>query len=367
MEKITQIAQWLTDQNLDIACINNPANITYLVGFQSNPHERILMLFITKNQDVFLFAPDLEVTEAQQATGLEVYGYKDEESPWDKIANIIATKHWDVSSIAIEKNFLTVERYEALQAQFPEATFDGALTAHIQNLMVLKSDAEIAKMIEAGELADYALEVGYAALAEGVTETAVVAAVEAAVKQKGVTEMSFATTILFGDHAASPHGTSGDRKLQKGELVLFDLGVVWKGYVSDVTRTVAFGDITDEAKKVYDIVLEAHEQALAAVRPGITAGELDKIARDVITDAGYGEYFIHRLGHGLGSNVHEYPSIMAGSDVVIKQGMCFSIEPGIYIPGKVGVRIEDCLYVTATGAEVFTFTPKKLQTLATAK
>lgn len=175
--------------------------------------------------------------------------------------------------------------------------------------------------------------------------------------------MSFETMVLTGDNAASPHGVPGNQKVKRNELVLFDLGVEHNGYVSDVTRTVAFGNPGEKAKEIYDIVLRANEAAIAAIKPGVTASELDKIARDIITDAGYGAYFNHRLGHGIGTSVHEYPSIMEGNDLVIQEGMCFSIEPGIYVPGVAGVRIEDCVYVTKDGCEVFTHTPKTYLTV----
>lgn len=215
-------------------------------------------------------------------------------------------------------------------------------------------------MIEAGKWADKALEIGFNAIGEGVEEQEIVAVIEYELKKMGIKNMSFETMVLTGDNAASPHGTPGDRKIEKNDLILFDLGVVYEGYTSDVTRTVAFGEPSQQAKDIYNLVLEANEAAIAAVKPGITAGELDRIARDVISEAGYGKYFNHRLGHGLGSNVHEFPSIMGGNDLVIEEGMCFSIEPGIYVPGVAGVRIEDCVYVTADGCEVLTHTPKSL-------
>lgn len=362
-EKIKKISQWLAQNELDIAFINNPTNIAYFTGYQSNPHERILALIISANNDYFIFAPALEVAEAKQKTGVDVHGYKDGENPWHLIAKQIKAKCWTAKTWAIETDFLTVERHNAIQENFPQATLTHDLTPTIQQMMVIKSPDEIAKMIEAGKWADYALEVGFKALKTGASEAEIVAQIEYELKKQGIKQMSFDTLVLIGDHAASPHGEPGIRQLQKNELVLFDLGVVYDGYTSDVTRTVAFGEVSDLEQTIYQLVLKANLAAIAAIKPGVTAGELDAIARTIITDAGYGEYFIHRLGHGLGSTVHEYPSIMAGSDFVIEEGMCFSIEPGIYIPNKVGVRIEDCIYVTATGCEVFTHTPKALQTL----
>ena len=359
MTKIKQIQSWLKTQNCDIAFINNPDNIAYLTTYQSNPHERILALIVSQN-DAFLFAPALEVIEAEKKVDLAVYGYQDEQNPWQIIAETIKQREWKTNTWATEHNFLTVERYQALTAQFPQANLDANITTTIQKMMLIKTEDEIAKMIEAGKWADYALKVGFAAIKEGISEAEIVAKIEYELKKKGIRQMSFDTLVLAGAHAASPHGEPSDRQIANNELVLFDLGVVCNGYTSDVTRTVAYGEVDDFTKEIYQTVLEANTAAIAAIKPGITASELDDIARKIITDAGYGEYFIHRLGHGLGSSVHEFPSIMAGNDLIIEEGMCFSVEPGIYIPDKIGVRIEDCVYVTKTGCEVLTHTPKDL-------
>jgi len=172
--------------------------------------------------------------------------------------------------------------------------------------------------------------------------------------------MSFDTMVLTGDNAANPHGIPGANKVEKDALLLFDLGVMVNGYASDMTRTVAVGKPDQFKKDIYNLTLEAQQAALDFIKPGVTAHEVDRAAREVIEKAGYGEYFNHRLGHGIGMDVHEFPSIMEGNDLVIEEGMCFSVEPGIYIPGKVGVRIEDCGVVTKDGFDLFTSTSKDL-------
>lgn len=357
-EKLSHLQHWLKEHQLDAAFINNPINVAYFSGYQSEPHERILALLVFPDTEPFLFVPALELEDAQNGSWeYSVYSYLDNENPWQIIGHRVKERTADLTSLVIEKDFLTVSRLEQLQAAFVDATFSDA-TPLIQNMLLIKSEAEIRKMMEAGKWADKALAIGIQAIQEGIEEQAIVAEIEYRMKKAGIKNMSFETMVLTGDNAASPHGVPGNRKIQPNELVLFDLGVEHDGYVSDVTRTVAFGDPGEKAKEIYAVVLKANEAAIAAVKPGVTAGELDKIARDIITEAGYGEYFNHRLGHGLGTSVHEYPSIMEGSDLVIQEGMCFSIEPGIYVPGVAGVRIEDCLYVTKEGCEVFTHTPK---------
>ncbi len=228
---------------------------------------------------------------------------------------------------------------------------------------MIKTADEIEKLNAAGAEADYAFEVGFNAVAAGKTEADVAAELEYALKKRGVMEMSFDTLIQAGAHAAEPHGATVMNQIQNNELVLFDLGTIHDGYISDASRTVALGTLNDKQKDIYKVCLEAQLTAQAYAKSGITAASLDKVARDIIDKAGYGEYFIHRLGHGMGMGEHEFPSIMEGNDLILQEGMCFSIEPGIYIPGVAGVRIEDCVHITKDGCLPFTHTSKELRYL----
>lgn len=176
--------------------------------------------------------------------------------------------------------------------------------------------------------------------------------------------MSFDTMVLTGANSASPHGVPGQTKVQKGDFILFDLGVVIDGYCSDITRTVAYGDIDDRKKEIYDIVLKSQLTAIEASRAGVSCADVDLTARNIIAGAGFGEYFTHRLGHGLGISVHEYPSITETNPLILEKGMFFTIEPGIYIPGTAGVRIEDDVLITDNGAEVLTKYPKELKIIS---
>lgn len=362
-KQLNALQIWLADQNIDGAFINEPNTIAYLSGYESEPHERILALAVFAKGEPFLFTPELEKEDALKSDWTHnVYSYLDNEDPWALIAKHLRSHNSNLSKIAIEKDFLTVGRFEKLHSFFQTASFLD-ITPKIQAMKLIKMPDEIEKMMEAGKWADRALEIGFNTIKEGISEEEIVAEIEYQLKKEGIKEMSFETMVLTGDNAASPHGVPGKRKVQLNEFILFDLGVVYNGYTSDVTRTIAFGEPSKQAKEIYAVVLQACNAALNQVKPGITAGELDKIARDIITDAGYGSYFTHRLGHGLGSSVHEFPSIMQDSDFVIQEGMCFSIEPGIYVPGIAGVRIEDCVVVTKNGCEVFTRTPKTYTSL----
>ena len=362
MSKIEQIQNWLSDNHNSAALITDPKTIQYLTGFYSDPVERVLMMVVFRDSDPFIFGPALEV-EAIKDTGFTgpVYGYLDHENPWKMIADQIDSRKLNEKDFAIEKTALTVDRFEQLKKVLSTASFTNDITPFIEKMRLIKSDDEIEKLNVAGEWADFAFKVGFEAVKKGVPESAVAAELEYALKKKSIMEMSFDTLIQAGAHAAEPHGATSGNLISDNQLVLFDLGTVWEGYISDASRTVAVGKPDDKSMDIYNVCLEAQLTAQDAAKPGITAAELDKVARDVIDKAGYGEYFIHRLGHGMGMSEHEFPSIMEGNDMVLQPGMCFSIEPGIYIPNVAGVRIEDCVHITDSGCEPFTHTTKELQ------
>ncbi|KIX89966.1 metallopeptidase [Staphylococcus microti] len=344
MAKIAQLVQTLQQENADAAWISHPINIFYLTGFKSEPHERLFALLVTKDGTQTLFVPQLDVEEVKASPYEgQIIGYLDTENPYAKYPA-------QFNKMLIEETHLTVKRAHELETAFGVQSF-GAMDLALKTLRNVKTEAEIEAMRHAAKLADKCVEIGVAYLKPGVTEREVVNHIENEIKKHGVSEMSFDTMVLFGDHAAAPHGTPGDRQLQNDEYVLFDLGVIYNHYCSDITRTVAFGQPSDEAKRIYDIVKEAEQSAIDAIKPGVTISTLDNIARGIIEEAGYGEYFPHRLGHGLGLEAHEYQDISNTNENVFEEGMVITIEPGIYVPNVAGVRIEDDILVTADGYE----------------
>lgn len=363
MNQVQKIQNFLQTNNLEAAFITTPDNVFYFTGFRSNPHERLLGVVIFKEAEPFIICPQMEIPDAKAAGWKgQIVGHQDTQNAWDIVVQTIKEKVGNIATLAVEKAHLTVERLEALEERIPSLQVS-RIDEKINDLRVIKSEEELVNMRKAAELADYAIEIGCKEIAEGKTELEILNAIELAVKEKGASQMSFDTMVLSGPKTASPHGTPGERKIQKGDFILFDLGVVYNGYCSDITRTVAFGEPSPDKREIYETVRRAEEAAVEAVKPGITAMELDKIARDVITDAGYGEYFTHRLGHGLGISVHEFPSITGVNEMKLETGMVFTIEPGIYHPEITGVRIEDDVVVTADGVEVLTKFPKELQIL----
>lgn len=354
----------MKENGIDAAFITTPDNVFYLSGFKSEPHERLLAIAIFQEAEPFLIAPKMEIPDVKAAGWkFEAVGHEDTDDAWEIAAKAVAARKLSPKKIAIEKSHMNVERYERLQSLYPEAEFTG-LDDQLNNMRNIKDETELEKLRKAAELADYAIEVGCREIAEGKSELEILTAIEFEMKKKGVTSMSFDTMVLSGKKTASPHGTPGERKIQKGDFILFDLGVVWEGYCSDITRTVAFGEPTEKMKEIYETVRRAEQAAIDAVRPGVRAMDLDQTARDVIAEAGYGEYFTHRLGHGLGISVHEFPSLHGSNDMQLEEGMVFTIEPGIYHPDITGVRIEDDVVVTADGVEVLTKFPKELKIIS---
>ncbi|BDR60095.1 aminopeptidase P family protein [Lactobacillus xylocopicola] len=362
---LTKLQEWLQSTGNDLAYISDPTTIAYFTGYEMEPHERIFSLLVFKEQEPFVFVPALNVEEAKNsAWNGNVYGYLDSEDPWAIIADKIKGKTTAYQKWALEKNNLSVAHYQFLHKQFPDANFDGDVSGFIAKIRLFKTPQEIKELQAAGQEADFAFQVGFDTIKTGVSERYIAGQIEYQLKvQKGVMNVSFETIVQTGANAANPHLGPTMNQVKPNQLVLFDLGTMHNGYASDASRTVAYGEPTAKQKEIYEIDREAQQAAIDAVKPGMTAAEIDSVARDVITKAGYGQYFIHRLGHGIGKEVHEYPSIVQGNDLIIEEGMCFSIEPGIYLPGVAGVRIEDCGVVAQDGYHPFTHTGKELKVL----
>ena len=360
-KRLVKLQAWMKENEIEVGFLTSSENVFYLSGYYTDPHERLLALAVFQEEEPFLVCPSMEVHDAKRSGWEhEIIGYSDIENPWEMILNSINKRIHQVSKAAIEKEHMNVERYEQLLNLFPNASFVSA-EEKLRLLRMIKDAKELKIIEEACALADYAVQFGVSEIKEGKTELDVLNSLEYALKQKGVTEMSFSTMVLTGSNAASPHGNPGATKIKKGDLVLFDLGVVIDRYCSDITRTVAYGDINDKQKEIYDTVLKAQLAAIDASKPGVSAAEVDLTARRMISNAGYGEFFPHRLGHGLGISVHEYPSLTETNQLMIEEGMVYTIEPGIYVPGVAGVRIEDDVFITADGAKVLTKFPKELQ------
>lgn len=359
--KIKKIEEWLQSHDGRFAYIADPTNVYYLTRFKCDPHERFLGLFVFPDAEPFIICPELEVGQARaSAFAHEVIGYRDDQDPWLFVGKALESRKPGHGEIWIEPDTLPFKKAMVLKKLYNDASF-----ASIEELLVamrkIKDPAELAAMKKAGEIADYAVKLGIDAIKKGRTETAIIAEIEHELAKQGYSEMSFDTMVLTGENSAAPHGHPGTRQIKEGDFVLFDLGVIIDGYCSDITRTVGYKYVSDQQRDIYQTALQANLEAIKAAREGLRIGDLDGVARKVIADAGYGDYFTHRLGHGLGLGVHEEPSMSADNNDTLQTGMVFTVEPGIYVPGVGGVRIEDDVYMSEDGPITLTHYPKELQ------
>lgn len=269
------------------------------------------------------------------------------------LADIHRQTPW--SALSIDGDQVNHQAWTSLAAQcdFPLQHWD---TRHLR---LLKQPDEIRLIRQAAHIADQALHDVLPFIRPGISEKALADQIEMAVRQAGGSKTSFDTVVVSGLRGALPHGRPTDKLLAEGELVTVDFGAVFQHYCSDMTRTFALGEVSAEQENIYRTVQRAQHAAREAVRPGIRCQDLDKLARDIIEEAGYGEYFSHNLGHGLGLDVHEAPTLSPVNSQTLQPGMIITLEPGIYIPGVGGVRIEDDVLVTASGYELLTSSPRE--------
>ncbi|MFD8701721.1 M24 family metallopeptidase [Kitasatospora sp. NPDC059648] len=337
-------------------------HLTYLCGYQPTAiTERLTALVLTAGRRPALVVPKLARPDAEKAVGapaVDLIDWSDGEDPYVTAGPLFdPAGRYGISDDAWAVHLL------GLQSALPGTAFT-SLTETLPMLRAVKEPEELARLAAAGGAADAAyrgiLEVAFA----GRRETDVAADLGALLIQYGHSQVDF-TVVGSGPNGADPHHEAGDRIIRVGDTVVLDFGGLKDGYCSDTARTVHVGpDVPDEVRRVHDLVRLAQQTAFEAVRPGVTCQEIDRIARRVITEGGYGEYFVHRTGHGIGITTHEPPYLVEGEERPLVPGMCFSIEPGVYLPGRFGVRIEDIVTVTASGGRRFNNTPHELGTVA---
>lgn len=360
--RIEVLAKWLKEQDIDFAFLNSVSNIFYLSDFSCNPMERLLGLLVFKDSDPVIICPKLEEEQVKRKNwSYGIIGYTDSEDPWQMIHELLQNRGvQSPKNVCIEEEVLSYYRSEKLKTMFPSASIM-SIDDKLKSMRLIKTEGEIKRMKEATRLADYAIEIGVSALKEGYTELEVSAHITHQLKSEGIRGVSSSPLVLFGEKSSLPHGVAGDNKLKTGDFILFDLGVEVDGYYSDITRTFIYKQANDRQKEIYETVLRSNRETIKQCVVGTKIGNLDDISRKIINDAGYGEYYPHRVGHGIGIEGHEHPSMHSNNEDILKNGMTFTIEPGIYIPGFGGVRIEDDVLVTSSGPEVLTKYKKDLQ------
>ena len=328
-------------------------NLFYLSGFSETPDERHLLLFVPARGDPVFVVPELYADQIREASWVDdVRTWSDDEGPRDQLRTVAADLELSGGRLLVDDT-MWARFTQDLREILPETTF-GLASDVVAPLRLRKDDAELDALRRAGRVADRVVDDlrSLGSDAVGMTETELAVDIERRLVDAGGDGTSFEVIVGSGPNGAKPHHSHGDRVIEAGDPVVLDFGTRVDGYPSDQTRTVVFaGDPSETFREVHEIVREAQEAAVAAVEPGVTAGDVDAAARDVVEAAGYGDQFIHRTGHGVGLDVHEEPYIVAGSDVELEAGMVFSVEPGVYLPGEFGVRIEDLVVVTDDGCE----------------
>ncbi|SPE57425.1 Xaa-Pro dipeptidase [Streptomyces netropsis] len=335
-------------------------DLVWLTGYRPPTTERLTVLLLAPGRRPQLLVPALERPDAERAPGaraLAVSGWTDGEDPYALMAKLLEPKgRYGVSDNAWALHLL------ALQRNRPEVAY-GALTEVLPMLRAVKDAYEVERLAAAGAAADATYEQIVGLRFAGRREHEVAADLARLLREHGHSQVDF-TIVGSGPNGANPHHEAGERMIEDGDMVVLDFGGLKDGYGSDTTRTVHVGEPTREERAVHDLVREAQQAAFEAVRPGVACQEIDRVARQVIRRAGYGEYFIHRTGHGIGVTTHEPPYLVEGEHLPLVPGMCFSIEPGIYLPGRFGVRIEDIVTCTETGGRRLNNTDRELRVVA---
>ncbi|WP_407703701.1 aminopeptidase P family protein [Streptomyces triticagri] len=321
-------------------------DLVWLTGYRPTAMtERLTLLVLPVAGDPVLVVPKLECADAVKAPGapsLDLRDWTDGVDPYGLVSPLVdAAGTFGVSDSTWALHLL------ALQGELPRAGFR-ALTEALPMLRAVKDEAELARLTAAGAAADATFEEIKKVAFAGRREADVAADLDRLLREFGHEQVDF-TVVGSGPNGADPHHEADDRVIQHGDTVVLDFGGLMYGYGSDTTRTVQVGDPGEEVRRVHAVVREAQQAGFEAVRPGAACQDVDRAARRVIEDAGYGEYFIHRTGHGIGTTTHEPPYMIEGEQQELVPGMCFSIEPGVYLPGRFGVRIEDIVTVTQNG------------------
>lgn len=352
-----------SQQPVDLAVLTSPVSVYYLTGFWTIPYERFMALVLdVRKGEAVLFVPALDAESALAAAALErIVPIQDTDNPADALKRVFSG---NPRSIGIEKSGMNVKMYDLFREALGVPSADDiepVLTA----LRSRKTEEEIVQVRTAAAITDQVLEASLGHIRVGMTELDLVAEIEYRIRMSGADRPAFTTTVLGGARSALPHGQSGTYRLKDNDFLIIDMGVTVNGYCSDITRTFLIGEGTDQQSKMYDIVREANRRGIESAEAGRLLSDVDHSARSYIESCGYGAYFNHRVGHGLGLEVHEEPSVHSANHRPLEQGLLFTVEPGIYVPDLGGVRIEDNVWIGPDGkAEVLTGFSRELMRLA---
>ncbi|PAB60685.1 M24 family metallopeptidase [Anaeromicrobium sediminis] len=352
-ERLNRILGNMDKHNIEQLIITCPDSIFYLLEEWIHPGERMLALFLNKTEKPKLIINEL--FPMQRDLGVDLVIYNDTENPVDYLGELINEE----TVMGIDKEWPSRFLIELLSQKEGLRVINSSIV--VDEVRMIKDKEELDLMRKASEINDKAMGELLEYVKEGKhTESQLGKILETIYAKYDTHGFSFSPLICYGENAAEPHHSSDDTALEENSSIIIDIGCFSKNYASDMTRSFFYGEPSEEYKKIYELVREANKAGIEAVKPGVKFSHIDKAARKVIEDGGYGKYFTHRTGHNIGINVHEFPDVSSVNDMVVEEGMVFSIEPGIYLTGKYGVRIEDLVVVTKDGCEVLNNYSKEL-------
>jgi len=353
MHKLQQLRNSFDQLHIDSILITNPYNRRYLTDFTGTAG----VVLITKNDAFFITDFRYTVQAKEQVKDFTIVEHSGPIN--DEIAKLI--RKLNVQSLGFEQSDVTYEAYEAYKQAFSAQLVPTSQV--VETIRLVKTEKEIEVLQAAAKIADDAYNHILNVIKPGIKEIEVANELEFYMRKQGATSSSFDIIVASGYRSALPHGVASDKVIEQGELVTLDYGALYNGYISDITRTVAVGEVSEQLKEIYDIVLEAQIRGVNGIKPGMTGIEADALTRDYITEQGYGQYFGHSTGHGIGLEVHEGPGLSSRTSITLEENMVVTVEPGIYVADVGGCRIEDDIYLTADGNKRLTFATKDFITL----
>ena len=356
------LIQALPTANLHALALNPGASLTYLTGLHFHLSERPVVAIFSPEKPVHLILPELEQAKLLDLSyPVKAFPYGEDPQHWgESFRSALLAAGLGSARIGVEPRQLRLLEYRLLAQAADKGDFISAENT-LASLRMIKDSFEINAMRKAAQIAQNALTATLPHIRLSISEHDLASELTLQLLRAGSDgEIPFAPIVSAGPNSANPHASPSDRLLQAGDLLVLDFGASYQGYISDITRTFALGEIDPEYAHIAQLVLEANTAARNLARPGITAHAVDQAARSTIAHAGYGEYFTHRTGHGIGMESHEEPYIRQGNDLVLQPGMAFTIEPGIYLPQRNGVRIEDDVVITLNGLESLTDFPREV-------
>lgn len=360
--RIQRAAHEARARNLAALTLAPGPNLRYLTGLALHASERLMLAFLAPDRPPAFVVPAFEAERVSQGVAMpaDVFAYTDEEGPQGALNAACERLALVGQTVGAESLHMRLMEYLLLR----EVGVDvAAADAIFTSARLCKDAAELVAMRDAIARTEQVLRAFLPQIQPGRTERELAARLQAMLLEAGGEGLPFSPILVAGPNSALPHGTPSERPIQRGDLVVIDCGMFRNGYVSDITRTFAVGQADPELRRVYETVLEANRAGKEACRPNATAQDVDRAARHIIRDAGYGAFFTHRTGHGIGLELHEPPYMVEGNLLVLETGMTFTVEPGVYLLGRGGVRIEDDVVITTEGSESLTTFPRELMVL----